>query len=166
MKHHAELVETVKEINQLNMGTTTDPTNNINRRSMVKEYIYDRGRIIRVNKRLKCFGRSVNSKYIAGTKKDKWSVSQSGKTSPTAGTLFSDMPAENLNSALQRLVSKSKANVDKFPMTIRADYHRSNLHNTHSQPSVRRKDDPRLLLSNDDFTQHTSVKPLLSEVST
>ena len=76
------------------------------------------------------------------------------------------MPAENLNAALQKLVGKNKGNVDKFPMTIRGDYHRSNLHNAHSQPSVRRKDDPRLLLSNDDFTQHTSVKPLLSDLST
>ena len=71
VKHHAELVETVKEINQLNMGTTTDPTNNINRRSMVTEYIYDRGRIIRVNKRLKCFGKNVMAKYKAGSKKEK-----------------------------------------------------------------------------------------------
>ena len=72
VKHHAELVETVKEINHLNMGTTTDPTNNINRRSMVKEFIYDRGRIIRVNKRLKCFGKLANA---SESKKKQWSVS-------------------------------------------------------------------------------------------
>ena len=64
VKHHASLVEAVKTMNRLNMGTTTDPTSNINRRSMTKEYMHDRGRIIRVNRRLKSFGKIVNSEYV------------------------------------------------------------------------------------------------------
>ena len=54
-----DLVETMEEMNKLNMGTTTSNDHNIQRVSLKPEYLWDKGRLVRVNKRLKFFSKNV-----------------------------------------------------------------------------------------------------------
>ena len=49
----------MEEMNKLNMGTTTSNDHNIQRVSLKPEYLWDKGRLVRVNKRLKFFSKNV-----------------------------------------------------------------------------------------------------------